>query len=170
LKKSEAERLRKDAPGFSDVPGSAGEKSASHWIWIVVVLVTINIVVLAVIFVRPDRLPDPVASQPVAESGPVSPSESARAASFPEAVAEARLVEPPPVTVTTDPDTAAVTDAAPQIAAPEAAVAGYEAPQITESYATFNDLRSRHSCLQQRAGRPVRVRQHDQVQRESHPR
>jgi general secretion pathway protein B len=99
-------------------------------------------VVLAVIFVRPDRLPDPVASQPVAESGPVSPSESARAASFPEAVAEARLVEPPPVTVTTDPDTAAVTDAAPQIAAPEAAVAGYEAPQITESYATFNDLRA----------------------------
>jgi general secretion pathway protein B len=142
LKKSEAERLRKDAPGISDVPGTAREKSASHWIWIVVVLVTINIVVLVAIFMRPDRLPDPAASQPIAESGPVSPSESAREASFPETVAEARPVEPPPVTLTTNPDTAAVTDAAPQYTEPEAAVANYEAPQITESYATFNDLRA----------------------------
>jgi len=142
LKKSEAERLRKDAPGISDVPGTAREKSASHWIWIVVVLVTINIVVLVMIFMRPDRLPGPLAGQPIAESGPASSSESASAASFPETVAEPEPVQAPPVEATTNPDTTAVTNAATQYAEPEAAVAGYEAPQIAESYATFNNLRA----------------------------
>ena len=128
LKKSEAERLRKDAPGFSDVPGTAREKSASHWIWIVVALISINIVVLVVIFMRPDHLQNPVASQPIAESTlespSVSPSELASAASFPEAVVEAK-----PAQVL-------------QNAEPVPTVASYETPQITESYATFNDLRA----------------------------
>lgn len=141
LKKSEAERLRKDTPGFSDVPGTAREKSASHWIWIVVALIGINIVVLVVMFMTPGRLQNPVASQPTAESRPESPSESAGAASFPETVAEARPVRPPPE-MTADPVTTAVAGAAPQYAEPVPAVATYAAPKITESYATFNDLRA----------------------------
>ena len=128
LKKSEAERLRKDAPGFSDVPGTAREKSASHWIWIVVALIGINIVVLVVIFMRPDHLQNPVASQPIAESTlespSVSPSELASAASFPETVVEAKPAQ------------------APQNGEAVPAVASYETQQITESYATFNDLRA----------------------------
>lgn len=138
LKKSEAERLRQDAPGFSDVPGTAKEKSASHWIWIVVVLISINIVVLVVMFMRPDRLQDSLASNPAAE--PELLSESSSAVSAPEIAAEARPAPPPQRTA--DPVKTANTIAAPRFAGPEPVPGGNEAPRISESYATFNDLRA----------------------------
>lgn len=140
LKKSEAERLRQDAPGFSDVPGSPQEKSAVHWIWIIVVLIGINIIVLVVMFMRPDRLQESVASSPAAESASVLPSKPASAASVPEIVTEANQTQRAAVEVTRDSSTPAVI-AAGQHTGPVPAVASYPAPRVTESYATFNDLR-----------------------------
>ncbi len=140
LKKSEAERLRQDAPGFSDVPGSPQEKSAVHWIWIIVVLIGINIIVLVVMFMRPDRLQESVASSPAAESASVLPSKPASAASVPEIVTEANQTQRAAVEVTRDSFTPAVI-AAGQHTGPVPAVASYQAPRVTESYATFNDLR-----------------------------
>ena len=140
LKKSEAERLRKDAPGFSNVPDSAREKSASHWIWIAVVLIGINLIVLVVMFMTPDRVQDPVASSPAAEPVSVLPSESASAAGLPQFLAETERIQLPAAGTATDHVSPAVTVASPH-AAPVPAVASYESPLLIESYATFNDLR-----------------------------
>ena len=140
LKKSEAERLRKDAPGFSNVPDSTQEKSASRWIWIAVVLIGINVTVLVVMFMKPDRVQDPVASSPAAESASVLPSKSASAAGLPQTLAEAERTRSPAAGMTTDNVSPAAT-AADQHTEPVPAVASYESPLIIESYATFNDLR-----------------------------
>ena len=54
LKKSESERQKQDTPGFSHVPEKTADKTASPWIWIIVVLIVINVGVLTVMFMRPD--------------------------------------------------------------------------------------------------------------------
>ena len=141
LKKSEADRLRQDAPGFAAVPASAREKSAVHWIWIVVVLIGVNIIVLVVMFLRPDRLQESVASSPAAESPSVLSSESAGAERLPTIVPESNRTEPESAAMTTDSFTPAVI-AAGQRAGPVPGVASNPYPRITESYATFNDLRA----------------------------
>jgi general secretion pathway protein B len=142
LKKSEAERLRQDTPGFADVPGSPQEKSAIHWIWIIVVLIGINIIVLVVMFMRPDRLQESVAGNPATESASEEPSKFASAASSPAIVAEANQTQRSAAEITADSFTPAVIDVAPQSTVPVPAVASYQSPRITESYATFNDLRA----------------------------
>lgn len=142
LKKSEAERLRQDAPGFSNVPERTRAKSASHWIWIAVLLVGINVTVLVVMFMKPDRGQDAVASRPVADSVSVLPSESASVAGVPQISAAPERAQPPAAGLATDHISPAVT-ALGQHTDPVPAVASYEPPLITESYATFNDLRVR---------------------------
>lgn len=141
LKKSEAERLRQDTPGFSDLPASAPEKSASHWPWIVAALVVINLSVLAVIVLKPEPVQESLAVSSVAEPAPALPV----AAATPEATTS-DLAELPredrPASLAPDPLSRAVTEIATQSAEPAPAVARRESAQITESYATFNDLRA----------------------------
>lgn len=132
LKKSEAERLRQDTPGFSDVPGSAKEKSASHWIWIIVVLIGINLTVLVVMFMKPDSAPESNTTIPIAEA-PEKPS------SFPEIVAEARRSQAEARPVVNPPASTAV--ATPSPAPRNTAVSG-DIPVVSESVATFNELRA----------------------------
>lgn len=134
LKKSESERLRQDTPGFSDVPGSTQEKSASHWIWIIVVLIGINITVLVVMFMGPDRVQDPVvANGPAAEA-------TTEETGFSEIVADVKRNQSAAAEVTSDPvASAGVVAASPQNAASAPGHSGTR--QISESYATFNDLR-----------------------------
>ena len=145
LKKSEAERLRKDTPGFSDLPASTPDKSTSRWIWIVAALVVINLGVLVAIFVRPDRVEDRVADR---VQDPVVASPSAGPATESQEKADlAELVHEPvparrPVAAASDPVSRAVTEIATQSAEPPPPVARYGAPQIAESLATFNDLRA----------------------------
>jgi general secretion pathway protein B len=134
LKKSEAERLRKDAPGFAAVPDRPQEKSTAHWIWIVAALVGINITVLVVILMKPDAAHEPVIDKPVAAS--VAPA----TASFARAVDATRPAEPRAEEVPVDPVTPAIKIAPPR--SDTAAVASYGSPVVSESYATFNDLRA----------------------------
>jgi general secretion pathway protein B len=141
LKKSEADRLRQDTPGFASVPGTATEKSVSHWIWIVVVLISINVVVLVVMFMSPDRLQESLAGDPAAESVSGPPSQSARTAGLPEIVAEATQTRPLAAARTADSFTPAAIAATSQSTDPVPALTGSQVPRITESYATFNDLR-----------------------------
>jgi hypothetical protein len=122
LKKSEAERLRKDTPGFSDLPGSAPRKPTSHWMWIVAVLVVINLGVLFVILMRPDRVEEPVAGGPAAEALSGSPAAASLSAIVDEPV-PAEL----PATMTMDPVTRAVTDMTTQSVDPAPPVARYGA-------------------------------------------
>lgn len=135
LKKSESERLRKDTPGFSDVPGSSNEKSASHWIWIIVVLIGINLTVLIVMFMKPDRTQEANPLVPVTEA-------LAESRSFPEIVAEAKRSQ----SAATETRSGSLAPAAAAVVTPipeprNSAVSG-DVPVISESVATFNDLRA----------------------------
>ena len=142
LKKSEAERLRKDTPGFADVPGSTREKSATRWIWIVAVLIIVNIAVLAAIFMKSDRVRQPLATMTTAAPAAEAPAVEAPATgSLSELVEQTRPVTKA-AAVATDPVTRAVIDTATRVAEPPPPVSRISTPQITESYATFNDLRA----------------------------
>ena len=58
LRKSEAERQRQDAPGFANVPDGAKRKSGKKWILLVAGLLSINLVILAAVLLRPDAASD----------------------------------------------------------------------------------------------------------------
>jgi len=139
LKKSESDRLKRDMPGFSDVPDVTRQKSASHWIGIVIVLIVVNIVVLTVMYMRPDRGPDTVVADLPADTVRVAPAEpeiapiaANTARSRPVAAA---AIPAPVATVAVDP--------APQKVLPAASVPASRPYKIIESLATFNDLRAR---------------------------
>ena len=53
LKKSEAERKRQDAPGLASIPAAKQDSSSSKWIWIIAGLLTVNVVVLTVVVLKP---------------------------------------------------------------------------------------------------------------------
>lgn len=55
LKKSESERLRKDTPGIASIPETSRQKSSHKWIWLVLALVTVNLVVLAGLMIRVEQ-------------------------------------------------------------------------------------------------------------------
>lgn len=135
LKKSETERLRQDSPGFSDVPGNSTEKSASHWIWIIVVLIGINLTVLVVMFMKPDSAQESNPEIPVAEA-------PADASSFQEIVSEAKRSQPATREITLDPGETARTNVETQDLASQTTVDFHSIPVVSESVATFNDLRA----------------------------
>lgn len=138
LRKSEAERLRRDTPGFADVPDKKTVKSTAPWMWVVVALVVVNVGVLAVLLLKPQP-----AQQTVDAERSVEP-----AMSDAQAVAEPLPIEPPvvPVEPATLPaanpvelDTAGVAEAAIETFAPEPRA---EPQTVSESFATFNDLKA----------------------------
>jgi len=135
LKKSEAERVRQDTPGFSDVPGSSKEKSASHWIWIILVLIGINLTVLVVMFMKPDSAQEPNTGIPTARAPTGSSSE-------PEIVAEPIRSQPATRKITLEPGATARTNVVEQDAPPPITVDFHSIPKVSESVATFNDLRA----------------------------
>jgi hypothetical protein len=104
-------------------------------------LIGINIIVLVVMFLRPDRLQDSVASAPAAESPSVLPSNSTSADRRPSIVTETSRTEPAAAAMTGDIFNPAVI-AAGRRSEPVPGVASVQVPRITESYATFNDLRA----------------------------
>jgi len=147
LKKSESDRLRKNEPGFSHVPDKAREKSASHWIWIVVVLIVINIVVLTVMFLKPDRAPETASTRSPAESIAIAPPPTTPAARVPEPVADTAArqsaVSQPGPAVSAPPAAIVQESAASAVrSAPAARPTGSSGSgEVSESFATFNDLR-----------------------------
>ena len=58
LKKSEAERKRQDAPGIASIPAPTENSSGSKWIWIIAGLLTVNVVVLTGVVLRPGAEPE----------------------------------------------------------------------------------------------------------------
>ena len=140
LKKSETERLRRDTPGFADLPDKPQEKSTSHWVWIVVALVVVNVSILAAIFFKPDRPQDTVATTPTAEPAIEVPPVEAPA-SLPEIVERTNPARKN-AAMAPDPVTRAVIDIATQDADRTPPVPRFSPPQVSESHATFNDLRA----------------------------
>lgn len=132
LKKSEAERLRKDAPGFADVPVRTQGKPVSHWMWIIGVLVIINVSVLTAIYLKPGRVDEAPVDMPVTE--PVAIADEVA----PDTTAE----RPPETSVAAESVTPEVAGVEPPVSEPSAPPAIEEPPLVTDSYATFDDLRA----------------------------
>lgn len=55
LKKSESDRQRKNRPESAHIPTSTGESSSSRWLLLVGALLLINVVVLLVVFLKPEQ-------------------------------------------------------------------------------------------------------------------
>ena len=62
LKKSEAERQRKSAPGFADIPGARARTGTPRWLWAVGGLLAINLAVLVMLLLRPGTDAEPAAA------------------------------------------------------------------------------------------------------------
>ena len=136
LKKSETERQRQNAPGFADVPDGTDPPRAPRWLWVLGGLLAVNLIVVSGMMLRPDPRPETDATatnEAIPNDGQLE-----REASFSEMVEQAKNAQPPRVADTTakkstgdDP----VAEASPVSKAKPTAT-------ITESYATFNDLRA----------------------------
>lgn len=134
LRKSDAERQRAATPGLADVRYAARPARRSVWVPVLAVVLAVNAVVLAFLFLR-DR-PEPAAPAP-APAGPVEPAAPAaaaepapirplaREAEFPEALPDVDVEGEfaPPATAGTSPVPAPVVMEAPELPDPGAAPA-----------------------------------------------
>ncbi len=141
LKKSEAERLRRDTPGFADVPGRARDRPATRWTWIIIALIAVNIGVLATLLLKRERAPDTVSAAQVDV-----PATASEAVDAPQT-----LVLPPEVEEATDAGQAATT-APPVIpvaidppaprSEPAAPAVDHRAANVAGTSVTFDELRA----------------------------
>lgn len=151
LKKSETDRLRRDEPGYAHIPDKTQHKSASHWIWIVVVLIVINIAVLAVLFLKPGNAPESAATAMRSAPAPIASATSTAQAESAAVLAEAsgdraasRPAEPQAIqeiTRSVPPVSQNPVINSQQNARPSATVAKKDSFDVTESFANFDDLR-----------------------------
>lgn len=141
LKKSETERQQKNAPGFADVPDGVDSPRAPRWLWVLGGLLAVNLIVLSGVMLRPD--PRPQTDVTATDEAIPDEGQPEREASFSEMVEQAKNTQAPQVTGATDGQSTAdspVVEASP-VSKPR------QAATITESYATFNDLRANGTLL-----------------------
>ena len=91
LKKSDAERQRKDTPGIADVPHGRGNRGGAKWLWLIGGLLAVNLLVLLGLILKPGEVrvgdvPEAPAELPAVDE--------AQQRSFSELVAEARRRQP----------------------------------------------------------------------------
>ena len=136
LKKSETERQRQNAPGFADVPDGADPPRAPRWLWVLGGLLAVNLIVVSGMMLRPDPRPETDATA-TNETIP-NDGQPEGEASFSEMVEQAKNTQPPKVAGAT-----AEKSTGDKLAAEASPVSNLKPPAtITESYATFNDLRA----------------------------
>lgn len=134
LKKSEVERQRKSVPGFSEIPSGRDTSHSNGWWWIGGCLLTVNLVVLLGLFLRP--LPrEAVAPAPLQQT-PVAASE----ASVSEPV-KARKPD------TRDPESEAAATLSPPAVAPQERPVAAEPPKrgtttLGEALLTLQELQA----------------------------
>ena len=113
LKKSENDRQEQAGVEFSTVPSSPDTPAVPRWLWVLGGLLTINIVVILGLVLRPDAQPNTPSQNtiPASEPAPVAIGE---AVAFSDQVAAARMnqperpaSEPTPSPVTPRPDQSA---------------------------------------------------------------
>jgi len=143
LKKSESERLKKDTPGIASIPESGRQKSPHKWIWLVLALVTLNLVVLAGLMIRVDQSSSSTevpAATADSEVNAVTPPVAATVDVIP--VSEQDV---PPVTVIEpDPLAGESVETPVVIQSTPADVAATPLPTATaNNIQTFNDLRAK---------------------------
>ena len=136
LKKSETERQRQNAPGFADVPDGADPPRAPRWLWVLGGLLAVNLIVVTGMMLRPE--PRPEADATATDEAIPNEGQLEHEASFSEIVEQAKNAQPPRVadaTAKKSTGDAPVAEASP-VSKPKPTA------MITESYATFNDLRA----------------------------
>lgn len=141
LKKSESERLRRDTPGFADVPDRTRDRPAKRWTWIIITLIAVNIGVLATLLLKRERAPDTVSAAQVD-----MPAAASEAVDAPQALVvppdveeattagQAATTPPPVVPAAIDPPARRSEAAAPAV--------DYRAPSVAGASATFDELRA----------------------------
>ncbi len=139
IKKSEAERLRKDAPGIANIAQSDGKKSSSKWMWLVLILLAINLVaVVGLIFIA---RPEPAPVQAPITTGEASQNETLPAFSEPEVEVEP---EPPiPVPVQSEPELVAAELPARAPETSSAPVVTSQNGTVYDGLESFNELRAK---------------------------
>jgi general secretion pathway protein B len=136
LKKSETERQRQNTPGFTDVPDSTDPPRAPRWLWVLGGLLAVNLVVLLGVMLRPDAPATGVVTVPGAANSDERQAEPD--ASFSEMVEEAKKKQTRPADHVTQADGAGDRSVVEQSPAPAATPAA----SVTNSYATFDELRA----------------------------
>jgi len=139
LKKSESERLRKDAPGIASIPESGRQKSSARWIWGVLALITVNLAVLAGLMMKVNQETATTAAPPSNMAPDIQPE--------PVIVREAVTAEPDLET----PADAVAEGSAEQTVETNSAPAGNadSTPDasIDRGLQTFNDLRANGTLM-----------------------
>lgn len=141
LKKSEAERLRKDAPGIASIPERARQKPSTKWIWLVLALVTLNLAVLAVLMLRVEQESAPV-EVPVAMTN----TEARGTPAVPSSTTTATIERNEPPVANIESETVIDEPFAAPIVNPPAATETMTEPQseaVNSDLETFNDLRAK---------------------------
>ena len=131
LKKSESERKRQDAPGIANIPDAGRRAPPARWPWVVAGLLTINLIVLTVVVLRPQA---PVPAERTAAIATPAPTSVRQ----PMPAASSRMREAPA-------EVAVNNSNAPVSQSPQAPVeTRFEAPAapptITEGLPTLHEL------------------------------
>ena len=133
LKKSESERQRQGAPGIASIAQETRQKSSGKWIWVVVILLTINLLAISALLVWKESAS--VVQQTLSEA----PTESTPAAT-------ATIIEPPQPQIEAN-DAQPAPDLDSPVAGPlplaETAPDETTASSVAEGLETFNDLRAK---------------------------
>lgn len=138
LRKSEAERQSQDAPGFVNVPDGSKRKSGKKWIVLVAGLLSINLVILAAVLLRPGAA---VTSTDSSESGDTLDIKPAAATAKDSATIPIRrqTSDNEQITVTARQPSGAESSAT---ADTVTAIDTPPSPSAGETFATFNNLRT----------------------------
>lgn len=136
LKKSETDRQQKGSAEFSGVPTSNRREKPPRWLWVLGLLLTVNVVVLLGLLLRPDAQPAVSTAARPAQTTLAAPAALAAPAEnedFASQVASARRnaparEEPRPTT----PESTPAVSRAPAAIVPQAAVNSNALPTIHE--------------------------------------
>jgi general secretion pathway protein B len=138
LKKSESDRQQKNRPASAHIPTADAQSSSSRWLLIVGVLLLINVVVLLVVFLKPEPAGVDTSPATITETGQVEQVDSfrdlvANARDRQTSSAAAEAVPPTPAPLAGDRERAAIDTPA---AVPSLAAIAYK---------TFNEVRANGS-------------------------
>jgi len=135
LRKSEAERQRQDVPGFVNVPDGSQRKSGKKWILLVAGLLAVNLVILAVVLLRPEPAVKTSDTGIVVDTRPATTT--ANEPSVMPIRRQSNDIEPAAGTARQQIGTGLPVAADP-IASPDAELS----PSAGKTFATFNNLRA----------------------------
>jgi general secretion pathway protein B len=94
LKKSETERQQQGSAEFSTIPSSSPQRATPRWLWVLIALLVVNMIVLLVLVLRPDKssvaVTGPATAPATVQTPPATDRPAASGASFDERVAAAK--------------------------------------------------------------------------------